>query len=220
MVSFMNGNRMCIWRYDHRDRYTVVEMSHLNTLKLGDAVPQRGNWFSALVGKSILRIRGWSFEGVVPNVPKAVVIVVPHTSNWDFIVGVAAVFAMGLRASFLGKHTLFKWPFGPLMRWLGGFPVDRRTARGVVEETVNLFMSNDQMILGVSPEGTRSSVDRWKTGFYYVALEAKVPIIPVAFDYNRTVIRFGERFDPTGDIQDDFRVLELFFSGIEGRRQS
>jgi len=220
MVSSMNGNRMCIWRYDHRDRYTVVEMSHLNTLKLGDAVPQRGNWFSALVGKSILRIRGWSFEGVVPNVPKAVVIVVPHTSNWDFIVGVAAVFAMGLRASFLGKHTLFKWPFGPLMRWLGGFPVDRRTARGVVEETVNLFMSNDQMILGVSPEGTRSSVDRWKTGFYYVALEAKVPIIPVAFDYNRTVIRFGERFDPTGDIQDDFRVLELFFSGIEGRRQS
>ncbi len=220
MVSFMNGSRMCLWRCDHHDRYTVVEMSGLNTLKLGDAVPRRGNWFSALVGKSILRIRGWTFEGAVPNVPKAVVIVVPHTSNWDFIVGVAAVFAMGLRASFLGKHTLFKWPFGPMMRWLGGVPVDRRTARGVVEETVDLFAANDQLILGLSPEGTRSSVDRWKTGFYYVALEAKVPIIPVAFDYNRTVIRFGERFDPTGDIQDDFGRLERFFSGIEGRRRS
>ena len=194
-------------------------MGHLNALILGDAVPRRGNRLSAFLGRSVLGIRGWRFEGAVPNVPKAVVIVVPHTSNWDFIVGVAAVFAMGLRASFLGKHTLFKWPFGPLMRWLGGFPVDRRTTRGVVEETVNLFMSNDQMILGLSPEGTRSSVDRWRTGFYYVALEAKVPIIPVAFDYNRGVIRFGERFDPTGDIQDDFRVLELFFSGIEGRRQ-
>lgn len=194
-------------------------MSDLNPPQLGDAVPRRGNLFSTLVGRSILSIRGWRFEGTIANVPKAVVIVVPHTSNWDFIVGVAAVFAMGLRASFLGKHTLFKWPLGPMMRWFGGFPVDRRTARGVVEETVNLFASTDRMILGVSPEGTRSSVDRWRTGFYYVAVEANVPIIPVAFDYSRRVIRFGERFDPTGDITLDFRFLEQFFSGIEGRRR-
>ncbi len=188
-------------------------------LKLGDAVPRRGNWFSATVGRALLRLKGWRFEGVVPNVPKAVVIVVPHTSNWDFVVGIAALFAMGLRASFLGKHTLFRWPLGPLMRWLGGVPVDRRTARGVVDETVNLFASTDQLILGVSPEGTRSSVDRWKTGFYYVASKARVPIVPVAFDYPGRVIRFGERLDPTGDIKADLGVLEEFFSGIEGRRR-
>ncbi len=194
-------------------------MDHFDVPKLGDAVPRRGNWFSANVGRAVLRIRGWRFEGVVPNVPKAVIIVVPHTSNWDFVVGVAALFAMGLRASFLGKHTLFKWPLGPLMRWLGGVPVDRRTARGVVDETVNLFTLTGQLILGVSPEGTRSSVDRWKTGFYYVALKAGVPIVPVAFDYPRRVIRFGEQLDPTGDIKEDFQVLQEFFSGIEGRRR-
>jgi len=194
-------------------------MSHFEVLKLGDAVPRRGNWFSAMVGRAVLRVRGWRSEGVVPNVPKAVVIVVPHTSNWDFVVGVAALFAMGLRASFLGKHTLFKWPLGPLMRWLGGVPVDRRTAAGVVDETVGLFASTEQLILGVSPEGTRSSVDRWKTGFYYVALKARVPIVPVAFDYRLKVIRFGERLDPTGEIEEDFRILQDFFSGIEGRRR-
>lgn len=194
-------------------------MSHYLVPNLGDAVPRRGNRFSAFLGRSLLRSRGWRFEGAVPNVAKAVLIVVPHTSNWDFIVGVAAVFAMGLRASFLGKHTLFKWPLGSMMRWLGGVPVDRRTARGVVEETVNLFSSTDQMILGVSPEGTRSTVDRWKTGFYYVALEAKIPIVPVAFDYPRRIIHFGERLDPTGDIKGDFGVLEAFFFGIKGRRR-
>lgn len=195
-------------------------MRNLDVPELGEAVPQRGNGFSALLGRMILGIRGWRFEGAVPNVSKAVIIVVPHTSNWDFIIGVAAVFAMGLRASFLGKHTLFNWPFGPLMRWLGGVPVDRRSKRGLVEETVGLFAANEKLILGLSPEGTRSNVDRWRTGFYYVAMEAGVPIVPAAFDYSRKLIRFGGCFNPTGDIEDDLRVLGEFFFGIEGRRGS
>jgi len=195
-------------------------MAHFCVPELGNAVPQRGNILSALTARLLLRIRGWGFEGVVPNVSKAVVIVAPHTSNWDFLVGIAALFGLGLRASFLGKHTLFKWPFGPMMRWLGGVPVDRRTARGVVDETVELFAANERMILALSPEGTRHSVDRWKTGFYYVALEAQVPIIPVALDYSRKLIRFGEGFDPTGDLQNDLQFLEKFFFGIEGRRRT
>jgi 1-acyl-sn-glycerol-3-phosphate acyltransferase len=195
-------------------------MAHFSVPELGNAVPQRGNFFSTFTARLLLRIRGWGFEGAVPNVSKAVIIVAPHTSNWDFLVGIAALFGLGLRARFLGKDTLFNWPLGPLMRWLGGVPVDRRTARGVVDETVKLFAATDQMILALSPEGTRSSVDRWRTGFYYVALEARVPIIPVAFDYSRKLIRFGEGFDPTGDLQNDFRVLEEFFFGIKGRRKS
>jgi 1-acyl-sn-glycerol-3-phosphate acyltransferase len=186
---------------------------------LGDAVPRRGNRFSAFAGRLVLRILGWGFEGAVPNVSKAVIIVAPHTSNWDFLIGVAALFALGLRAIFLGKHTLFKGPLGVVMRWLGGIPVDRRTARGVVDETVELFAGTEQLILALSPEGTRGSVDRWRTGFYYVALEARVPIVPVAFDYSRRLIRFGERFDPTGDLERDLRRLEKFFFGIEGRRR-
>ncbi len=194
-------------------------MRNLNVPVLGDAVPRRGNAFSSLAGKCLLRIRGWDLAGSVPNVSKAVFIVAPHTSNWDFLVGVATVFAMGLRASFLGKHTLFKWPLGSMMRWLGGVPVDRRGARGVVDETVGLFAAAEKLILGLSPEGTRSSVDRWKSGFYYIAMEAGVPIVPVAFDYDRRLIRFGERFDPTGDLEADLSVLEGFYSGIEGRRR-
>lgn len=195
-------------------------MRDLKVPELGPATPRRGNFFSALAGRFILRLRGWGFEGSVPNVSKAVIIVAPHTSNWDFLVGVAAMFAMGLRSCFLGKHTLFKWPLGSMMRWLGGVPVDRRSARGVVDETVQLFAATDHLILGLSPEGTRRSVDRWKTGFYWVAFKAAVPIVPVAFDYNRRLIRFGELFDPSGDLEADLRVLEQFFDGIEGRRGS
>jgi len=193
-------------------------MRDFNVPELGNATPRRGNSISALAGRSYLRVRGWGFEGAIPDVSKAVVIVAPHTSNWDFFVGVAAMFALGLRVVFLGKHTLFTWPLGPVMRWLGGVPVNRWEARGVVDETVEMFAARDQMILGLAPEGTRGSVERWKTGFYYVALESGVPIVPVAFDYRRRVIRFGEGFDPTGDLEDDLLILENFYYGIEGRR--
>ena len=193
-------------------------MADFKVPELGNATPQRGNCVSAFAARAFLRTFGWGFEGAVPNVSKAVIIVAPHTSNWDFFVGVAAMFALGLRVVFLGKHTLFTWPLGPVMRWLGGVPVNRREARGVVDETVEMFAARDQMILGLAPEGTRDSVDRWKTGFYYVALESGVPIVPVAFDYRRRVIRFGEGFDPTGNLEDDLLILENYFFGIEGRR--
>lgn len=193
-------------------------MWDVNVPKLGSATPRRGNRLTATGGRAFLRVFGWAFEGTVPNVSKAVLIVAPHTSNLDFFVGVAAMFALGFSASFLGKHTLFSWPLGPLMRWLGGIPVDRRAAGGLVGATVKLFNDRDSLILAVAPEGTRSNVDRWKTGFYYVALEAGVPIVPVSMDYARRRIRLGESFAPTGDIDADFGVLESFFYGSEGKR--
>jgi len=186
--------------------------------ELGDATPSRGNALSVTIAWAFLRAMGWGFEGRVPNVSKAVLIVAPHTSNWDFFIGVAAMFALGLRVVFLGKHTLFFRPLGSLMRWLGGIPVDRRVAKGVVDDTVELFTATDQLILGLSPEGTRSSVERWRTGFYYVAHEACVPIVPIALDYGRRLVRIGEGFETTGEIEGDLRELKRFFSGIEGRR--
>jgi 1-acyl-sn-glycerol-3-phosphate acyltransferase len=188
--------------------------------KLGESTPRRGNAFSAALGRGFLQLAGWSFDGAIPDVPKAVIIVAPHTSNWDFFVGVAAMFALGVRVQFLGKHTLFFWPLGSVMRWLGGIPVDRRSPSGVVDTTVDLFRQRRQMMLGLAPEGTRSSVERWKTGFYFVASQAGVPIVPVALDYARRKIRIGDRFEPTGRIDDDLRCLEGFFSDIEGRRVS
>ena len=193
-------------------------MRTVHVPELGDRIPRRGNRLSLAGGELFLSISGWRFEGSVPNVSKAVLIVAPHTSNFDFLVGVAAMFALGFRASFLGKHTLFSWPIGGLMRWLGGIPVDRRTTGGLVEETVGLFESRDSLILAVAPEGTRSNVTRWKTGFYWVALQAGVPIVPIAMDYGRRCVRLGGRFDPTGDIDADFGVLEAFFYESQGRR--
>lgn len=186
--------------------------------ELGGELPKRGNRFSTVAGRLALALAGWGFEGQLPNRRKAVLIVAPHTSNWDFLVGVAAVFALGVRVSFLGKHTIFRRPFGPLMRWLGGIPVDRTASTGVVQQTVERFHAADELLLGLSPEGTRRKVSRWKTGFYYIALGAGVPIVPVALDYGRQTVRFGAELTPSGDLATDIRLLEAFFATASGRR--
>jgi len=186
----------------------------------GPSVPARGNAFSRWLGGLVFNGLGWRFEGSVPNLAKAVVIVAPHTSNWDFVIGVAAMFAIGIRVVFLGKHTLFRPPLGALMRWLGGLPVDRRTATGVVDEAIEMFAARESVILALSPEGTRRRVARWKSGFYYVALGANVPIVPVAFDYSRRVIHFGDPLRPSGDIEADLERLAEFFAHASGFKMS
>lgn len=149
---------------------------------------------------------------------KAVAIVVPHTSNWDFVIGVLGLFAVGIRVSWLGKHTIFKPPWGVLMRWLGGIPIDRRSSAGVVEQIVELFNSSDAMLLGLSPEGTRRQVTRWRTGFYHIAHGAGCPVVPIAFDYPSHTIRFGEPLMPSGNMEADLDQLGRFFSGVVGKK--
>jgi 1-acyl-sn-glycerol-3-phosphate acyltransferase len=168
----------------------------------------------------VLGILGWRFDGSIPNLGRAVVIVAPHTSNWDFVVGVAAMFAIGIRVVFLGKHTLFRLPLGPIMRWLGGVPVDRRVTAGLVESAVAAFGERDEMILALAPEGTRRPVERWRTGFYFVAHGAHVPIVPIALDYEQRTIAIGGPVIASGDLECDLAVLRRFFSGRIGRRQA
>ncbi len=164
-----------------------------------------------------MSLTGWKFAGNIPDEPKFVMIVAPHTSNWDFPVGVAALFALGFNISFLGKHTLFKWPLGIFMRWLGGIPVQRAERRDRVAETIEAFRSNDQLILAIAPEGTRKLVKQWKTGFYHVADGAGVPIVPVAFDYGSRTVRLGAPFRTTGNIDVDMPELKKFFIGVVAR---
>ena len=185
---------------------------------LGPLVPSRGNAVSRTLGRVSMSLVGWKFEGAMPNEPKFVVIVVPHTSNWDFTLGVSALFALGFRVSFLGKHTLFKWPLGPFMRWLGGIPVERSVSRDRVAETIGAFNASEKLILAVAPEGTRKRVTEWKTGFYHVALGAGVPIVPVAFDYGRKTVRIGPAFRPTGNREADFVELKNFYRGVVAKR--
>jgi 1-acyl-sn-glycerol-3-phosphate acyltransferase len=162
---------------------------------------------------------GWSFEGSIPDVAKAVIIVAPHTSNWDFVIGAAGMLALDLDLRFLGKHTLFKGPMGVLMRLLGGIPVDRaQPGSGVVEEMGERIKSSDHLLLAVAPEGTRGDVGRWKTGFHRIARAAEVPILAIALDYGRRQIRFREPFTPSPDLEADIVELQEFFADSHGRR--
>jgi 1-acyl-sn-glycerol-3-phosphate acyltransferase len=160
---------------------------------------------------------GWGIDGDIPDLPKMVLIVAPHSSNWDFIVGVAAKAAMRLRVKFLGKDALFRFPLGIVMRYLGGIPVDRTTANDVVTSVVGQFDRRERMLLAIAPEGTRRPVDRWRTGFYHIARGAGVPILPVAFDWRSRTIRIGALFSPTGDVELDLRELRSRFSGSHRR---
>ena len=185
---------------------------------LGDQIPLRGNGFTRSLGQAVLRAMGWKVEGDVPNLPKFVVAVAPHTSNWDFVVGIAAMFALDLEIGYLGKHTLFRWPFGALMRWTGGIPVDRSSRHGVVGDSVAAFSRVDRRILAIAPEGTRSRVGQFKSGFLQIARGAGVPVVLATLDWSARVVRFGPTFDPGDDIEADRRRTEAFFAPVRGRR--
>lgn len=197
----------------------VPRLSNTDDLQLptpGAAVPRRGNRLTNAIGCSYLSMAGWHFEGPFPDVPKMVLIVAPHTANRDFMVGIAALFALGIRVSWMGKHTIFWEPLGTYLRWLGGIPIDRRASHGVVGELRRTIDAQDQFILGVTPEGTRSRTERWKMGFYYIAQSVQAPIFPVAFDYGPRVIRFGQLLWPTGRVDEDMRRLGAFYDGVQG----
>jgi 1-acyl-sn-glycerol-3-phosphate acyltransferase len=185
---------------------------------LGDALPQSGGRVSRAFGRLLLRWLGWQIEGDLPNVPKAVLILAPHTSNWDFVVGIVAKLALGLHASWLGKHTLFRPPLGFLMRRLGGFPVDRGESQDVVAQAVRRFKETGQLVLGLAPEGTRRAVPRWRSGYYHIAAGARVPIVPVAFHWPRRALVVGPPLMPGPDMATDLRTLAAFYLPMRGRR--
>lgn len=180
-------------------------------IPLGPRVPRRGNLFSALLGRFMLWLAGWRIVGDFPDVPRAVVIMAPHTSNWDGYIALSAIWALRLDLHFMGKHTLFRRPFGPLVRWLGGLPVDRDSTAGVVEQSVQRFRENSEFILGIAPEGTRRGAANWKTGFLRIARRAGVPVIVVGFDYARRDLVIADSFETSGSLDADMiRVMENF----------
>jgi 1-acyl-sn-glycerol-3-phosphate acyltransferase len=149
----------------------------------------------------------WRIEGEIPDLAKMVIIAAPHTTNWDFVVGIAAKLALGLEVLWLGKDTLFRFPLGVLMRRLGGLPVDRTASHGVVDAIVREFETRDPRIIGLAPEGTRKRVTRWRTGFYHIARGAGVPIVTVALNWDARALQLGAPFTTTGDVDADLREL-------------
>jgi 1-acyl-sn-glycerol-3-phosphate acyltransferase len=177
-----------------------------------------GNPARRALGRFVLRLGGWTIAGDVPPEPRFVAIVAPHTSNWDFFVGVAAMFALDLRVRWLGKHTLFWWPLGSLLRALGGWPVRRDSPQGVVAEVADAIRAQPRFILALAPEGTRRRVDEWRTGFYHIAERAGVPIVPVALDWGHRSIVVGEPVSPTGDAAREIAQLRAGYRADMARR--
>ncbi|NHF59775.1 acyltransferase [Flavobacteriaceae bacterium TP-CH-4] len=163
------------------------------------------------------KLLGWKMEGVFPAyLKKCVIIVVPHTSWVDFFLGLLVRKVWNEEINYVGKKSLFKPPFGWFFRWTGGAPVDRSTNSDTVSATAEIFKKRETFRLTLAPEGTRKKVSHWKSGFYYIAKMAEVPIVMVAFDFGKKQVKVSEPQYPTDDKQADFRTYEAFFKGVVG----
>jgi len=184
---------------------------------VGAAIPRTHGTPTAAFGQCMLTLAGWRIEGNFPDVPKMVLIVVPHTSNWDFLVGLMAKFALRLACRFIAKQSLFWWPLGVFLRRMGGLPVDRSAAGDVVEDAARAFRERDRLVLVITPEGTRARVERWKSGFHRIALSAGVPVVLAVFDYAAKVVRLGPSFTATNDYDGDLVRMQSLIAASMAR---
>lgn len=167
-----------------------------------------------------LKISGWKVVGELPENRKLVLVGAPHTSNWDFVVLMCMVGYKRMRVSFLGKHTLFEGPFSWFFYYVGGVPVDRKSkdAGDIVEQVVDEFETREHIWLGVSPEGTRKKVDKWKTGFHRIASAAQVPVFPIFIDGGNKTVGYGDLMDLSEDVDSDIARLKAFYAQFRGIR--
>ena len=164
---------------------------------------------------------GFTITGNVPNdIKKKIYAVMPHTSNWDFLLGILNKGALKLDVQYLAKNILFKWPFGWIFRLTGGIPVDRSKNNNFVDEVVNILAQHEKISIAVAPEGTRKKVAKLKSGFYWIAYKAKVPIIFVKFDFRQKEVNYADPFYPTGNYEDDYIKIANHFKGVIGKRPS
>jgi 1-acyl-sn-glycerol-3-phosphate acyltransferase len=160
---------------------------------------------------------GWKVINDFPDLKKYVIIAAPHTSWQDFPIALMTKYIKSLKVNFIGKASLFKPPFGFIFRWLGGAPIDRSKSNDKVKAIVDLFNAHEQFVLGMSPEGTRQKVDQWKTGFYYIAKGAKVPIVMATLDFQHKQIKISDPYYLTDDLGFDFKQFHQYFDGVVGK---
>ncbi|MCB9450875.1 MAG: lysophospholipid acyltransferase family protein [Anaerolineaceae bacterium] len=180
--------------------------------------PPQVNPFLTWLSRRILHALGWKVLGPLPPYPKLVVVGVPHTSNWDGVVMVLAAWSERVQPKWMGKHTLFKPPFGWLMRRIGGVSIDRRAKHNAVEQAVQAFAREQEMVLVIAPEATRKKMAGWRTGFYYIALGAGVPLALAAMDYDRKEVRINQVLHPSGDLEADIAQMREYFENTQGLR--
>lgn len=191
------------------------KLPKLTRKDLGNLVPKRNGSIVPPISSWLMKVAGWRTVGEIPNISQAVVLALPHTSNIDGVYALPSLFALDIKISIMGKHTLFKVPvLKQLLQWMGIIPIDRSDKGSVLQTSIDKFKNGEPLFLGLSPEGTRDYTESWKTGFYYLALGANVPILPVALDYNTKEVRFLSLVYPTGDIKADLPKIYEQYRGV------
>lgn len=180
-------------------------------------MPAMGGERMRRIGRFLLRLIGWRIVGELPNEPRLLVAAAPHTSNWDFVVVLAAILVLGVRGSIMMKKEVFVWPVAGLWRWFGFIPTDRSAPGGIVEQMVEAFRRSDRLWVGITPEGTRSHNARWKTGFLRIAHEANVPVLLLSWDYPSRTLRFGKLMRASGDHERDLQEIRTYFAAFTGK---
>jgi len=180
------------------------------------AVKTLAHWLARI----LMKITGWKPYGQLPLIKKYVMIAAPHTSNWDFFYGMIMCFYFKTDLYWMGKKELFRKPFGWLMKWLGGIPVDRSRSTNLVSVVIDEFKTRDSLVIAIPPEGSRSRTKGWKTGFYYIASGAGVPILPAFLDFEKKSAGFGPLFHPTGNIENDMLLIKGFYKDIRGKHKN
>lgn len=181
--------------------------------------PRSGNVLSRRLARWALRLAGWRVVGAVPRQPKLVLVGAPHTTNFDFLITKLAAASLGVRISWVGKKSLFPGPLAPLVRRLGGIPVERSSSEGFVDAMVAEFRRRDRFYLALMPAGSRATPDRWRSGFYYIARGAGVPVLPVVFDWAGRTLRLEPvlRLDRGDDYESELARVQAVFDGVRGR---
>lgn len=164
-----------------------------------------------------VRLTGWKVEGRLPPETKLIVIGAPHTTNWDFVYMLGTMASFGTKASFMGKDSLFKGIFGPIMRGLGGISIRRGVRESVVEQMAAAFAAASSLVLVIAPAGTRRYSDHWKSGFYHISQAARVPIVPARIDYQDKIITLGPPLTASTDVKADMDVLRRFYAASKGK---
>jgi len=199
-----------------------IATAHTTLPELGPKIARRGNRLSRGFWTLVIRLLGWRVVGQVPDLPRFVLVGAPHTSSLDFFMTALAMASLGIDVHFVMKHTPFVGPIGWFLRWFGGIPLDRDRTRDFVSQMVSEFESRDRFLLAIMPEGTRgkgkdSSAKGWRSGFYYIARNANVPLVMVIFDYAARRMRVGPTFWTNGDYEADLPRIQSFFVGVTGK---
>ena len=173
--------------------------------------------FMRLLSWLVLKLSGWKVVNVAPATGSYLIIAAPHTSNWDFPLGIAIAFHLRLKVYFIAKHTLFNGFAGPIMLWLGGVPLNRGASKNFVDASVEIYANSENLIFAIAPEGTRSSVGRWKTGFYHMAKGANVPLALAYFDFSKRIGGIGKMLNTTENIDADMQAIADFYEPVMGK---